>query len=138
MPSYKGRHVKVYIDVSTDHTTPDWQLIGQQRGGGVDRQGETADGTHKDDDGWGSGVHVKNTWSINVDGALNPADPQWAELLGAYRSQKLRWFKIDRSAISGEDEEGQAWITGLPEEWPVDGVVTYSLTLQGDGALSAI
>ena len=138
MPSHKGRLVKFQIDTSNDHNTPSWVTIGQQRGGGVNRTGETADASHKDDNGWGSGVHTKNTWQFTIDGALNAADPAWAALLSAYRNQELKWFKVDRSAIGGEDEEGQCWITDLSDDNPNDGVVTYTLTLQGDGALSAI
>ena len=137
MAVYAGRSVLVKIDTNgVGGSGANWVKVGQQRGGGLSRSSETADATHKDDAGYPSAVITRTPWSVSADGALNPVDTAWVYLYAAWKNKTKIWTQIDRSAVGGIKEEGQAIITDLSEEFPESDLVSYSLELQGDGSLS--
>lgn len=138
MPVYAGRNVKIKIDTAqVGGAGATWVTIGQQRGGSFERDSETVDATHKDTTGgWRSAVSTRIGWSVSCDGALNPSDTAWTQLLTRWGNQQTTWVQIDASAIAGgEKKEGTAWITSLSYEFPEADLVTYSVELAGDGAL---
>lgn len=134
-----GREVLIKYDTNgVGGTGASWVTIGQQRGGGLGRSSETADATHKDDSGWASAVITRIGWSVSVDGAMNPSDTAWTNLLSDWASKSKVWIQIDQSAISGGTKrEGQAIITTIDEDFPEGDIVAYTIELLGDGSLSA-
>ena len=136
MAVYAGRQVLVKVDTNeTGGASATWTTIGQQRGGGFSRTSETADATHKDDNGWPDAVITRTPWSVSCDGALNPADTAWALLLTNWEGKTKMWVQVNANPISGEYVEGQAIITDLSYEFPESDVVTFTLELQGASSL---
>lgn len=137
MAVYAGRLVLIKVDTSqVGGGSAVWVTIGQQRGGSFGRSMETADATHKDDAGWASAVITRRAWSISADGALDPANPGWVEILEMFDANTVTWIQVDASAIaSGEKKEGTAIITDLSYEFPESDLVSFTIELQGDGAL---
>lgn len=137
MAVYAGRQVLIKVDTSgVGGSGATWATIGQQRGGGLTRGSETADATHKDDQGYPSAVITRTPWSISCDGALNPADSAWSYLRTNWKNKAKVWIQVDESAIGGEKVEGTCIITDLSKEFPEGDLVSYSMEFQGDGALA--
>ena len=136
MAVYAGRQVLVKVDTNeTGGATATWQTIGQQRGGGFGRTSETADATHKDDNGWPDAVVTRTPWSVSVDGALNPADTAWTLLLTNWEAKIKTWVQVNAFPISGEYKEGEVLITDLSYEFPESDVVTFTCELMGSSPL---
>lgn len=138
MAVHAGREVFINIDTSdVGGTGANWTKIGQQRGGGISRTSETADATHKDDQGYPSAVITRTPWSVSADGALDPTDSVYAQLVTAWKNKNKVWVQSDEGLISGEVVEGQAIITDLSKEFPESDLVSYTCELQGDGELAS-
>jgi len=139
----RGRDVLIYIDTddAAAGATGTWVALGQQRGGGLGRAIDTADGTYKETGsqpnvGWARAIATRKNWSVSCDGALNPADSAWQHLLTRWNNMQDIHVQIDASGItSGEKVDGKAWITDLSYEFPENDVVTFTAELQGDGQL---
>lgn len=138
MAVHAGRLVLIKIDLNgVGGAGANWVTVGQQRGGGTKKGSETADSTHKGDDGWPSAVITRTPWSISCDGALDPLDSALAYLETSWAAKTKVYAQIDKSALSGgTKKEGRAIITDFSDEYPEGDVVTFTLELQGDGALS--
>jgi len=136
MAVYAGRQVLVKIDTNeSGGASAVWATIGQQRGGGFGRTSETADATHKDDNGWPDAVVTRTPWTVSCDGALNPADSAWALLLTTWEAKTKVWVQVNAHPIGGEYKEGQAIITDLSYEFPESDVVTFTCELMGASPL---
>lgn len=133
---------KVYIEVDTadvgDTGTATWTRIAQQRGGSKSRGTETADSTHKDDDGWQSGVVTRLNWSLSGDGVLSTTDPVYAYIHNKFKAKLSVWVRCNAQDIGGSLEYGQAWITDFSEEFPENDVVSFSIEFTGDGPLKPL
>ena len=136
MPVFAGRQVKIKIDTNgVGGSGASWVALGQQRGGGFGRTTETADATHKDDNGWPAAVITRTPWSISCDGAVNPADSAWTYLKTQWGNKNKVWVQVDASPIGGEKVEGQCIITDLSQEFPESDVVTFNAEFEGASAL---
>jgi predicted secreted protein len=134
-----GRIVLIKIDIDgVGGSSANWTTVAQQRGGGLGRNSEMADATHKDDSGWSSAINTRKGWSVSADGALDATDSAYQYLLAQWEAQTRVYVQVDESSLSsGVNREGQAWIADLSEDFPEGDVVSYTLELQGDAALSA-
>jgi TP901-1 family phage major tail protein len=133
-----GRVVLIKLDMNdTGTTTASWQTVLQQRGGSLGRTAETADSTHKDDAGWATFINTRKGWTVSGDGAMDASDSTFIVLKDHWTNQSRIWVQVDASAMEGTGEkvEGEAWITDLSTDFPESDVVTYTLELQGHGAL---
>lgn len=131
----------VYVKISEQGvggTGVTWTTIGQQRGGGMSRATDTADASHKDSGNFAVAIGVRINWSISCEGALDASDTAWTYLLTQWAARSRVWVQLDASGMEGTGEkvEGQAWITDLSYEVPEGDVVSFSIELQGDGALN--
>lgn len=136
----KGRKIWVEVDLNGvgDTGTADWQKIGQQRGGSSSGSTDTADGTHKDDDGWARGVETRRSWTLSVDGTLDMSDPVWVFVRNKWKSGTKIWCRINAQAEGGLQEYGEGWITDNSYEYPENDVVSFSIEIQGDGPLKPV
>ena len=135
-----GRVVLIKVGTEDPAVLPSasWDTIGQQRGGSFGRSVETADATHKDDNGWASAIGTRKAWTVSCEGALDQADAAWGRLKAAHSGLGRIAVQIDASAMtSGEKVEGLAWLTDLTYEFPESDVVTFTAEFQGDGVLQA-
>jgi predicted secreted protein len=143
MAVQRGRDVIIYIDtnnVTAGASGASWSAIGQQRGGNLARGIETADGTYKETGsqpnvGWQRGIATRKTWGVSCDGALDPTDTAWQELLDRWENMQDIHVQVEAANVSGETKDGKAWITDLSYEFPEADVVTFTADFQGDGQL---
>lgn len=136
MALYAGRLVLIKVDVNAvGGSGASWTTIGQQRDGGCERGTETVDGKTKADVGWPNDVIVGVSWSVSCDGVLDPADGAWVHLKTKWKAMSKVWIQIDRSAISGTKEEGQA-IVKISEKFSNSDLVSFTAEFTGQGQLS--
>ena len=137
MAIYAGRVVLVKIDTNAvGGTGANWQSLGNQRGGSLSRSSDVVDATSKGDSGWPTAVVTRTPWSVSVDGAKDPNDSAWAHLLARWEAKTFVWVQVDESAVGGTKKEGKVLITSLESEFPEPDLVTFSVELQGNGALA--
>lgn len=112
--------------------------IGGQTGATINRSAETIDVTNKVSEGFKEYVAGWKDWSIDCDAFVTLGDEGQEELETAY----AKGIAVDVDIRVGGDEnakgvnyKGKAIITSLSTDLSQDDAVTYSLSLQGTGAL---
>ncbi|WJE54847.1 phage major tail protein, TP901-1 family [Bacillus cereus] len=120
---------KVYIeDASTG------KLLAGQRNATLSRSAETVDATSKDTAGfWKESLAGFKEWSIDCDGAFVESDAAYGLLETAFLNSENVNVYIELP--SGTKYKGNSTITDFSLEFPYDDLVTYSISLQGSGAL---
>ena len=113
-----------------------FKALAGQRGANLNRSTETLDVSNKVTEGWKEYITGSKEWSIECDGILMADDTAFA---------KLEQFFLEGSEVdvkigdnTGWGYEGKAIITDFPIEAPYDDALSYTLTLQGTGALNKI
>lgn len=125
-----GLKCKVYIGDALSGT-----ILAGQRSATLNRSAETIDATSKDSEGgWKESLSGFKEWSIDCDGAFVTNDV-------AYKTLEQNFMNSENLAVyiempSGTKYVGEATITDFPLEFPYDDLVTWSITLQGSGALT--
>lgn len=130
----KGIDFLLYANTGTD-AVPVWTKIAGQRGATLNRSAETMESTSKDSTGWKEFEQSFKEWSIEAEGLLVDGDAGYLELEEAFNNgTKLKVeLKMD---TAGDKWTGSVIVTDLPVEMPYDDLVSYSVTLQGSGALT--
>lgn len=132
MAKISGMKVKLFIKEAATGN-----VLAGQRNATLNRSAETIDATSKDTEGnWTESIPGFKSWSIDSDGAFVVDDVAYETLEMAY----LNGENVDvyLELPSGNKYEGNATITDFPIEAPYDDVVTYSVSLQGNGKLSKV
>ncbi|WP_235178959.1 phage major tail protein, TP901-1 family [Bacillus cihuensis] len=120
---------KVYIE---DAATG--KVLAGQKNATLSRSAETIDATSKDTAGfWKESVAGFKEWSIDCDGAYIESDAAYQLLESAFINSENVNVYIELP--SGTKYRGNVTITDFSLEFPYDDLVTYSLSLQGSGAL---
>lgn len=115
----------------------EYKVVGGQRNATLNRGSETLDVSNKATGGaWKEFITGAKEWSIDGDGILIDGDEAFGLLEEAFLSGDLVDVKIGDDA--GWGFEGKAIITDFPVEAPYDDALSYSMTLQGTGALSKV
>lgn len=123
--------VKVFIRVGG-------KTIAGQRSATFNTEKNMVDATHKQTAGWAQNIPGQGSWSIDTDGlVLSGATPDEEStnlkaLLQAYLNDEL--LDVEFNDPTGISFSGQAYMTSLPIEAPMDDVMTYSTSLSGQGA----
>lgn len=107
------------------------KVIGGQRGATLNREVDTIDATHKQVVGWTYSLPGTGSWSIDTDGVLLNDDASLQDLEDAFENKEtitVQWVNP-----TGQSYKGKAFITSYPVEAPMDDVMTYSLSLEGQG-----
>lgn len=128
-----GVNFKIYVNTG-EEATPNFVSVGGQRGGKLNRSGDTVDVTTKDDNGWKASRVGLLEWSIDGDGIFISDDEGYALLETAFLEKEPVLVKM--AVASGLKYEGLAVVTDFPLDMPYDNEVTYSVKLQGMGALT--
>lgn len=110
--------------------------ISGQQGLTINRSADSIEITSKDTQGgWKAKIAGMKEWSIDNDGLYVPGDESHGLLSKAFDNSDLICIKV----INGKTKKGMfgglAVITDYPLEAPYDDAMTYSLTLEGVGAL---
>ena len=114
-----------------------YKVVGEQRNATLNRGSETLDVSNKATGGaWKEFIAGAKEWSVDGDGILIDGDEAFGLLEDAYLSGELVEVKIGDD--SGWGFQGNAIITDFPVEAPYDDALSYSMTLQGTGALSKV
>ena len=114
-----------------------YKVVGGQRNATLNRGSETLDVSNKATGGaWKEFIAGAKEWSVDGDGILIAGDEAFGLLEDAYLSGELVEVKIGDD--SGWGFQGNAIITDFPVEAPYDDALSYSMTLQGTGALSKV
>lgn len=110
--------------------------ISGQQGLTINRSAESIEVSSKDTaGGWKSKIAGMKEWSIDNDGLYVTDDASHTILSAAFDNSDPVCVKV----INGKTRTGMfgglAYITDYPIEAPFDDAMTYSLTLEGNGAL---
>ncbi|SHK48969.1 phage major tail protein, TP901-1 family [Paramaledivibacter caminithermalis] len=111
-----------------------YNILGGQRGATLNRSSETIDITTKSSSGWRENEASIKEWSIEADGLLVESDTAFSDLESAYMNGTK--VLVELATAAGNKYSGEALITDFPIEAPYDDTATYSVTLQGTGALT--
>ena len=110
--------------------------ISGQQGLTINRSADSIEITSKDTEGgWKAKIAGMKEWSIDNDGLYVPGDESHSVLTEAFENGDPVCIKV----VNGKTKKGMfgglAAVTDYPIEAPFDDAVTYSITLEGMGAL---
>ena len=108
-------------------------LIGGQQGCSINRETETIDVTTKDSGIWSEAEAIGLSWSVDCDGLVVVGDEGLEALESAW--ENLQQVDV-KYGTSEKYKTGKAIITSLSSNSPSKEKTTYSVSLQGVGALS--
>lgn len=132
MAKITGMKVKLFIK---DATTG--KVLAGQKNATLSRSAESIDATSKDTVGfWKESLQGFKEFSIDADGAYVESDVAYGLLEEAFLNSEN--VDVYLEMPSGTKYEGNVTITDFSLEFPYDDLVTYSLSLQGNGALSVV
>lgn len=119
--------VDLLVKIGTD-------AIAGQRNATLNMNGDTIDKTSKDSEGWKEFDPSYKSWTIDADGLLVENDAAYDALITAFMAGNT--ISAEVLMPSGDKYSGTAIITSFPISGPYQDDVTYSLSLQGTGALT--
>lgn len=119
-----------------DSTGMNLLAISGQQGLTINRSADSIEVSSKDTvGGWKSKISGMKEWSIDNDGLYVPDDESHSELGKAFENGDPVCIKV----INGKKKTGMfgglAYITDYSLEAPFDDAMTYSISLEGNGAL---
>ena len=120
----KGNDIKVSVGAT---------LIGGQQNCSINRETETSDVTTKDSGVWSEAEAIGLSWSVDLDGLVVVGDAGLKALETAW--ENLQQVDV-KYGTSTNYKSGRAIITSLSSNSPSKEKTTYSVSLQGVGALS--
>jgi TP901-1 family phage major tail protein len=129
----QGVNFKIYVDKSSSGSAQ-WVAVAGQRGGKLNRSASVHDTTTKDGNGWAEKRTGIKEWSIDGDGVVVFSDEGWKLLETAFNTNKV--VKVHIGESGGVTYSGSAVISDFPIDMPYDNECTYSLKLEGTGALT--
>lgn len=130
-----GASVILNLVGESDKLTP----IGGQTGATINRSAETVDVTNKVSEGYKEYVATWKDWSIDCDAFVTLGDEGQTQLETAFADGSAVNVSIrigDDTNANGITYTGSALITSLSTSLGMDDAVSYSLSLQGTGALT--
>ena len=120
----KGNDIKVSVGST---------LIGGQQDCSINRETETSDVTTKDSGIWSEAEAIGLSWSVDLDGLVVVGDQGLKALETAW--ENLQQVDV-KYGTSTNYKSGRAIITSLSSNSASKEKTTYSVSLQGVGALS--
>lgn len=129
-----GKDYLIYLNTGTTEAAPTWTLLGGQRSGGLKREADEIDASHKTSGGWKSTLPGLRSWSIDLETVYLAGDTGAKFLEAAFLAGKQVHVKFeypDKSFVTGWGS-----ITECSLSTPHDDVATLKGTISGDGPLS--
>lgn len=103
----------------------------------INRSADSIEINSKDTEGgWKSKIAGMKEWSIDTDGMYVLSDDSHKALTTAYNNGDLLCIKVINKKTSKGLFGGLATVTDYTLEAPYDDAMTYSITLEGNGALT--
>lgn len=119
-----------------DATGTDLLAISGQKGLTINRSADSIEVTSKDTTGgWKSKIAGMKEWSIDNDGLYIPSHSSHKALGTAFQNSDPVCVKIVNGKTKTSMFGGLAYVTDYSLEAPYDDGMTYSLSLDGNGAL---
>ena len=131
-----GKSVLLYIATDGTEQSPTWTLIGGQRSGDLNQEGDEIDASHKTSGGWKVTLQGLKSWSIDLESVYIMSDAGVSALQAAFRSGAAQFFKYEYA--DGSYQTGYGSVTNFSVKAPHDDVVTVSGTINGNGPISEI
>jgi len=132
MEHIKG--IDFIIEVNTGSgETPIYTKIGGQQGATLNRSKELIETTSKDSNGWREQVGGVKEWGIDADGLLVMNDQGYKALEDSFMNDTKLLVRM--ATPSGLKYQGEVMVTDFPLEAGFEDMSTYSVTLEGSGAL---
>ena len=111
--------------------------VAGQRNATLSEERETIDMTSKDSvNGAQEFDYGAYTWTVSCDGVYVASDANYQKLRDAIRNRTIVKVRINENGTPVTTLTGDALVTSSEFEAPYDGEVTYSVELQGTGALT--
>lgn len=107
--------------------------IGGQQGATLNRSKEAIEATTKDSNGWKEVVGGIKEWGIDADGLVIMNDTGYAALENSFMNDTK--LEVALVTPSGTRYKGEAIVADFPLEAGFEDMATYSITLEGSGAL---
>jgi TP901-1 family phage major tail protein len=130
----RGVDILLMVNTGTD-AVPVWTAVAGQRNATLAEESETIDITSKDSQGAFEYDYGFYGWTIDADGVYVKDDAGYQELKDAIRNKQKIKVRIQEEGVA--TEEGMALVTSAEFEGSYDAEVTYSVSLQGTGKLTA-
>ena len=111
-----------------------WHTIAGATKAQLQRQAAEIDTTTKDDNSDESALPGKRKWSITFDQLWVSGDAGQLDLVTAWQAGTIIKARIQYNG-SSNTETGSCFVTGLTEDLPDNGAVTFTGTLRGVGQL---
>jgi len=118
-------------------SSPEYIVLGGQRGASLSQATETFDIGTKGGNGWRDYIAGTRDWSISADGLYLFDDESFELFNEAYMNRKKLNVNI-RIPKTSKQYEGDVLIESLDIDMAYDDVVTYSTNLLGCGALAIV
>ncbi|MCA1025786.1 phage major tail protein, TP901-1 family [Cytobacillus kochii] len=115
----------------------DGTKVAGQRGGSLSRSADTIETTSKDGAGWKSFIPSFKEWSVEGDGVVVFSDEGFALIEQAYVSGDAVEVDVQMNGTKSI-YNGEAIINDFSVEMPYDDLMSYSISLQGTGALTFV
>lgn len=110
-------------------------VVGGQRNASLEMSAETIDTTVKSTGGWAAKIPGMKSWTSSCDGVYFLDDAGLEAAQAAFMNGTE--VKLDFSNSSGLAYSGQAVITSMSVEAGQEDVVSYTISFEGTGALTA-
>jgi len=110
--------------------------VGGQQGATLNRSKESIETTSKDSNGWRNRVGGIKEWGIDADGLLIVSDQGYRILEDSFLNDNKLTVRI--GTPSGMRFAGEVIVTDFPLEAGFEDMATYSVTLEGCGALRPV
>ena len=111
------------------------QVVGGQRNASLEMSAETIDTTVKTTGGWASKITGIKSWTSSCDGVYFVDDAGLEAAQTAFMNGTA--VSLEFSNSSGLSYSGQAVITSMAVEAGQEDIVSYTISFEGTGALTA-
>lgn len=112
------------------------QVVAGQRNATLNRAKDTIETTNKTSGGWKTFLPGLKEWSVDADGVYIVDGAGYDLLEEAFNNDTPIIVELGEAGSGKIGFTGEAILTEFPIECPYDDACTYSITLQGSGALS--
>lgn len=112
------------------------EVVAGQRNATLNRAKDTIETTNKTSGGWKTFLPGLKEWSVDADGVYIVDGAGYSLLEEAFNNDTPIIVELGEAGSGKIGFTGEAILTEFPIECPYDDACTYSITLQGSGALS--
>lgn len=112
-------------------------VIGGQSGATLNRSMNVIETTDKTSGGWVTKIGGTKEWSVECEAFMVVGDAAYQALSDAFNDRTEVEVEIATGTGTGHVKfTGKALVTDMPMEFSADDAVTFSITLEGTGALT--